>query len=171
MALTSPWHSGINSKLHLVISCTHRQMHPRNEVPAFPESLLGLLGEIHRMSPSRHYQGYRESLNFNSLFTATILTNTLSKHESQKEWKKAFFTSPEPIPPWRRREEDTHFSLIPPQHFVKQTEFSGGLLLSAAFPQPFLYSKAISGTALCTSVCRLKYCTTAIFQQQHMVIQ
>lgn len=137
------------TKLHL-ISCTHWQMHPLNEVPASPESLLGLLGEIHGMNSLKHYQENRKSLNINTPFTVPILANILSKTESQKEWKKEFFTSPESIPPWRWREEDT-LQLIPPQHFVKLVCLAG-LLLSAAFPQPFLYSKAIPGTALCTSV-------------------
>lgn len=89
-------------KLHLII-CTHWQMHLLNEVPAFLKFLLRLLGEIHGMSPSKHCQGNRKCLNYNSPFTASILTNTLSKNESQKEiskgksqkWKKKNFSLPQ----------------------------------------------------------------------------
>lgn len=95
MALTSPWTLGLMlpTKLHLII-CTQWQRHPVNEVPAFPESLLGLLGEVNGMSPSKPYQGNRKWLNYNSPFTAPILTNTLSKNESQKEWRKRIFHFP-----------------------------------------------------------------------------
>ena len=151
-------------------------MHALNEMPAFLASSSGFLVEIHGVSTiSWSVTRDRKRLKFNIPFPAPILTNILSKHESQKEWKKDFFIPTESQASIFPREDggkrNTYFSLIPSQHFVKTNQFLWESCHSAAISQPFLYSKPISGTVLYTSTCRLKYFTTAMFQQQNTVTQ
>lgn len=98
-----PWpcHFGINSAHKPScswISCTHWQMHPLNEAAAFLESLLGLLGEIHGMSPSKHCQGDRKSLNSNSPFTAPFLQTPCPNMYPDRSEKKNFSLPQNPFP-------------------------------------------------------------------------